>query len=193
MITRKKTLTSSSFYSLRTLLIQIWNSHLMQYVPKLTKYISKLSRRIFQLKRGISLSVQRDFLKGHWPVSLVKLSHISSKLCCWISRIPRFTDFSDSSLGLRWIHCNFCKKLVSPPPPPSIQLFLLQSFQMDFTSHVWWDIPILNCRCDAVKIWALKNRKQNCESEVRHWNRSNILRSPLAHSIPIQKCPQIKG
>ena len=60
------------------------------------------------------------------------LSHLASKLCCRISRIPRFTDFSDSSLGLRRIHCNFCKKLVSPLFFSSHTTLLITAFPTGF-------------------------------------------------------------
>ena len=128
-----RTLNFSSFFSLGSFnkwriftwcwyIYQLWRRNFVNW----TEMDFSIEEKDFSIEEK-DFSIERDFLKGHWPVSLVKLSHISSKLCCRISRIPRFTDFSEPGR----IHCNFCKKLVSP-----IQLFLLQSFQTALTSHV---------------------------------------------------------
>ena len=53
-------------------------------------------------QNDFSIWWKKDFLKGHWPVSLVQaVSHLA-QLCCRISRIPRFTDFPETQ---------------TPPPP----------------------------------------------------------------------------
>ena len=102
-----------------------------------------------------------NFLKGHWPVSLLaELSHLS-KLCCRISRIPRFTDFLDSSLGLHhWIHWTSARNS-----------FLLTGTQLH--------IPVLST---FLPLTSLERHNQNPKAIFRH----NI---PAPISVPKRKSP----